>query len=245
MHIFLQHPTSGAPEKGVTEKGNERIRSILEEAKNALVDEGFSGLSFRTIAKRAGITVGNVTYYFPTKDHLLVELAGYIFDRWDVKFRRELPKTLTEKMDIFLYSIRYMIEENKRVKSSTLLLEMWAMANRSTSVMRMLDTFYARMRSWIEEMLRHQPNAVCSETSAAGCADHVATRGINDTNRAETDIPQRTNRPRGRGNPADSEIRALSYVRFCGHPAHVVPRFGQRAAALRRLLRQLRPGPGR
>ena len=82
-----------------------------------------------------------------------MELAGYIFDRWDVKFRRELPKTLTEKMDIFLYSIRYMIEENKRVKSSTLLLEMWAMANHSTSVMRMLDTFYARMRSWIEEML--------------------------------------------------------------------------------------------
>ena len=153
MHIFLQPPASGATEKGVTEKGNERIRSILEEAKNALVDEGFSGLSFRTIAKRAGVTVGNVTYYFPTKDRLLVELAGYIFDRWDVRFCRELPKTLTEKMDIFLYSIRYMIEENKRVKSSTLLLEMWTMANRSTSVMRMLDTFYARMRSWIEEML--------------------------------------------------------------------------------------------
>jgi hypothetical protein len=46
-----------------------------------------------------------------------------------------------------------MIEENKRVKSSTLLLEMWAMANRSTSVMRMLDIFYAKMRSWIEDML--------------------------------------------------------------------------------------------
>ena len=41
MHIFLQPPASGATEKGVTEKGNERIRSILEEAKNALVDERF------------------------------------------------------------------------------------------------------------------------------------------------------------------------------------------------------------
>ena len=153
MHIFSPSPASGATEKGATEKGNERIRSILEEAKNALVEEGFSGLSFRTIAKRAGITVGNVTYYFPTKDHLMVELAGYIFDRWDVRFHRDLPKPLTAKMDIFLYSIRYMIEENKRVKSNTLLLEMWAMANRSTSVMRMLDTFYAKMRSWIEDML--------------------------------------------------------------------------------------------
>jgi AcrR family transcriptional regulator len=137
----------------VTEKGTERIRLILEEAKNTLVDEGFSGLSFRTIAKRAGITVGNVTYYFPTKDDLLVELAGYIFDRWEARFRRSLPFDLTDKMDIYLYSVRYMIEENKRVKSNRLLLEMWAMANHSTAVMRMLDTFYGKMRAWIEGML--------------------------------------------------------------------------------------------
>ena len=136
-----------------TEKGSERIRMILEEAKNTLVDEGFSGLSFRNVAKRAGITVGNVTYYFPTKDDLLVELAGYIFDRWEDRFRRNLPSNLTDKMDIFLYSIRYMIEENKRVKSNRLLLEMWAMANHSTAVMRMLDAFYCKMRAWIEDML--------------------------------------------------------------------------------------------
>jgi AcrR family transcriptional regulator len=137
----------------VTEKGTERIRLILEEAKNTLVDEGFSGLSFRTVAKRAGITVGNVTYYFPTKDDLLVELAGYIFDRWEDRFRRNLPSNITDKMDIFLYSVRYMIEENKRVKSNRLLLEMWAMANHSTAVMRMLDTFYGKMRAWLEGML--------------------------------------------------------------------------------------------
>jgi AcrR family transcriptional regulator len=136
-----------------TEKGSERVRIILEEGKNTLVDEGFSGLSFRNVAKRARITVGNVTYYFPTKDDLLVELAGYIFDRWEDRFRRNLPSNLTDKMDIFLYSIRYMIEENKRVKSNRLLLEMWAMANHSTAVMRMLDAFYCKMRAWIEDML--------------------------------------------------------------------------------------------
>jgi AcrR family transcriptional regulator len=141
------------PTNKFTDKGSERVRIILEEAKNTLVDEGFSGLSFRTIAKRVGITVGNVTYYFPTKDDLLVELAGYIFDRWEARFRRSLPSGLTDKTEIFLYSIRYMIEENKRVKSNRLLLEMWAMANRSTAVMKMLDTFYCKMRAWIEDML--------------------------------------------------------------------------------------------
>jgi hypothetical protein len=30
---------------------------------------------------------------------------------------------------------------------------MWAMANHSTAVMKMLDTFYGKMRAWIEAML--------------------------------------------------------------------------------------------
>ena len=94
-----------------------------------------------------------MTSYFPAKDDLLVELAAYIFDRWEARFRRHLPPDLTDKMDIFLYSIRYMIDENKRVKSNRLLLEMWAMANHSTAVMKMLDIFYCKMRAWIEEML--------------------------------------------------------------------------------------------
>jgi len=141
------------PTNKFTDKGSERIRIILEEAKNTLVDEGFSGLSFRTIAKRAGITVGNVTYYFPTKDDLLVELAGYIFDRWEARFRRSLPSGIEDKTEIFLYSIRYMIDENKRPKSNRLLLEMWAMSNHSTAVMKMLDAFYCKMRAWIEDML--------------------------------------------------------------------------------------------
>ena len=54
MHNYLQPPASGTTEKGATEKGNERIRSILEEAKNALVDEGFSGLSFRLLPSEPG-----------------------------------------------------------------------------------------------------------------------------------------------------------------------------------------------
>jgi AcrR family transcriptional regulator len=153
LEVRQMRNSSVVPTNKVTEKGNERIRSILEEAKNTLVEEGFSALSYRNVAKRAGITVGNVTYYFPTKDDLMIELARYIFDRWEARFRRNLPQNLTDRTDIFVYSIRYMIEENKRLKSSSLLLEMWAMANHSTAVMKMLDTFYGKMRVWIEDML--------------------------------------------------------------------------------------------
>ena len=136
-----------------TDKGNARMGAILEEAKNILVEEGFAELSFRNIAKRVGIKVGNVTYYFPTRERLMEELAAYIFNRWDAGFRRRVPEHLTDGLEIFDYSIRYMIEENKRHRTNALLQEMWAMASHSDVVMRMLDVFYTKMREWIDSML--------------------------------------------------------------------------------------------
>lgn len=136
-----------------TGKGNARALEILEQAKNILVEDGFAELSFRTIAKQAGITVGNVTYYFPNKERLMEELATYIFDRWDASYRKHLPVELTDRTEIFDYTIRFMIEQNKRPRTNALLQEIWAIASRSDTVMRMLDVFYTRMRQWIEEML--------------------------------------------------------------------------------------------
>ncbi|WP_020174686.1 TetR/AcrR family transcriptional regulator [Methyloferula stellata] len=139
--------------KATTDKGGERIAMILEDAKNIVVEEGFSALSFRAIAKRTGMTVGNVSYYFASKEQLMEQLAEYIFDRWEKRFRKSIPVDAGDKMGIFLYAIRYMIEENKRPRSRSLLLEMWAMANQSSAIAKMMDIFYARMRAQIEDMI--------------------------------------------------------------------------------------------
>ncbi len=142
-----------SPTTAGTDKGQARKLAILEQAKNILVEDGFAEMSFRSLASRCGIKVGNITYYFQNKDVLMEELAVYIFDRWDAGFRRRVPADLKDEVEIFDYSIRYMIEQNKRDRTNALLLEMWAMASRSDVVMRMLDIFYLRMREWIETML--------------------------------------------------------------------------------------------
>lgn len=139
--------------KAATHKGSERASLILACAKDILVESGFAGLSYRAIAKQAHITVGNVSYYFATKEDLMVALADFIFDRWEERFHRHVPASLTGRREIFTYSVRYMIEENKRAKSQSLLMEMWAMSNHSSAVARMMDVFYAKMCDWIESML--------------------------------------------------------------------------------------------
>lgn len=61
----------------VTRKGAERIADIVKAGAAILLDEGFSSLTKRRIAKRLGISHGNVSYYFPTRDSLWHAVIDY------------------------------------------------------------------------------------------------------------------------------------------------------------------------
>jgi AcrR family transcriptional regulator len=154
----------------LTQKGNSTVVRILEEAKNIIVEEGFLGLSFRAIAKRTGTTVGNIGYYYGTKDDLMVDLAEYIFDKWELRLQRDMPSAMSNKLEMFRYCIRYMIDQNKQRRTMFLLLEMWAMANRSRAVSKMMDTFYGRLRASIERMIGELNPTLPADTRALRAA---------------------------------------------------------------------------
>ncbi len=61
----------------VTRKGAERIADVVKAGAEILLDEGFSSLTKRRIAKRLGISHGNVSYYFPTRESLWHAVIDY------------------------------------------------------------------------------------------------------------------------------------------------------------------------
>jgi AcrR family transcriptional regulator len=124
----------------LTDKGSSTATRILEEAKNILVEDGFLGLSFRAIAKRTGTTVGNIGYYYGTKDDLMVDLAEYIFDRWEFRLQRDMPPSMTDRR------------------------------NRSLAVSKMMDTFYGRLRDSIDGMIADLNPRMAADTRALRAA---------------------------------------------------------------------------
>ncbi|WP_420345878.1 TetR/AcrR family transcriptional regulator [Pelagibius sp.] len=52
-------------------KGEARRAAILAAARQALLDDGYSQVSLRMITQVLGISLGNLQYYFPTKDSLI------------------------------------------------------------------------------------------------------------------------------------------------------------------------------
>lgn len=136
-----------------TDKGNETATNILEQTITLLSTSGLAAISIRSVAERCNISPGNVTYYFKTKEILFAELARYMFERWTRRFYANMPDFIASPHETFVFSIEFMIEENKRPKTSNMLQEMWAMANHSPAVLAMMDVFYSQMRAWIESLL--------------------------------------------------------------------------------------------
>ena len=52
------------------------------------MEAGYGGFTMRRIAARAGITIGNLNYYYRTKEDLLQDLLEYVINDYLVEFER-------------------------------------------------------------------------------------------------------------------------------------------------------------
>src|SRR5258708_29733284 len=67
---------------GVMTEGSASAREqIVRAAAESLLENGYAGTSVRSIASRAGVAIGNLQYYFPSKSELLVEAWRYLTAR--------------------------------------------------------------------------------------------------------------------------------------------------------------------
>lgn len=64
-------PNRAAAGSELTSKGRRTRSRIRDAALSVLTESGYDELSMRAVAKRAGVSVGNAYYYFPSKTHLL------------------------------------------------------------------------------------------------------------------------------------------------------------------------------
>ena len=77
--------------KKVESKGLKRRRQIIDMSKQVLMSAGYNGLVLRDIAERIGITHGNLQYYFPTKNDLLMA----IFDEEILSYTKSMKEAVS------------------------------------------------------------------------------------------------------------------------------------------------------
>ncbi len=104
------------------------MSAILEAARDVLVEEGYPSLTMRHVARRAGITVGNLSYYYTKRDDLLHDLLeaviqGYVedFDRIVENVERS-PEERLEDM------IRFVVGDLATKETTGFFPALWGLA---------------------------------------------------------------------------------------------------------------------
>ncbi|MDQ6773784.1 MAG: TetR/AcrR family transcriptional regulator [Candidatus Dormibacteraeota bacterium] len=72
---------------------------IVRAAAESLLETGYAGTSVRAIAARAGVAIGNLQYYFPTKSELLVEAWRHLTQESVDQLRTALNR-LTDPLEV-------------------------------------------------------------------------------------------------------------------------------------------------
>jgi len=136
---------------------------ILRCATELFLEKGYTDAYVTTIAKTLGISTGLLTFWFPTKEHILAELVRELF-----AFQWESEKEETDSLTAYLYElamIASVCEENPKARD--LILAVYTHAQ-SIEIVRRYDTkrsqltFKAYCGQWTEK------DFVIAENAASG-----------------------------------------------------------------------------
>jgi len=135
------------------EKGQTRIEEILDAAADVLINQGYKKLTLRQIAMHAGIKVGNLTYYYRTKEALLKDLLEKILFVYLDEMDRIVEASGDSPEDRFVAIIEYLIEDLHTQRTTRFFPELWALANHDTYTAELMDNMYAAERRALRKLI--------------------------------------------------------------------------------------------
>ncbi len=137
--------------KGET-KGEKRIKIILEAAELLLIDSGYHNFSMRKVATKAGVSVGNLQYYFPSKNKLLQAMLDHVIQNYLDTFKQFRGRYTPKEQ--FVKVIKAVIKDLNTKHTTVFFPELWSMANHEKFISEIMDSMYGKYRTLVADIIR-------------------------------------------------------------------------------------------
>ena len=112
----------------VSNKGAERVADIIRVAQNILVKEGLVNLTTRRVAREIGISIGNLLYYFSSKEDLLQAIIEDVIRGYDEDLVNEIKSFPDSPEKGFKAFIRYLIADTKKPEVRGFFYQFWGLS---------------------------------------------------------------------------------------------------------------------
>lgn len=138
---------------GVYQTGRDRVVQILEVSLDILIESGYPALTLREVARRCGVQIGAVTYYYKGRNDLLQDVLNMVLAPYGETFRaiRTTPGLSAEQKLERL--IRLLLEDIQTKKTTRLFPHLWVLANHDPFVARAVDRIYILERLTLNSLI--------------------------------------------------------------------------------------------
>ena len=123
----------------------------MAAAHRVLVTAGYANFSMRRVATEAGVSVGNLQYYFPTKDALTAALLDNVIEDYLLDF--DAMRSTGTPGEQFERIIRAVFEDLRSPDTTRFFPELWSLSNHEPQLTARVDAMYARYRAVLAELV--------------------------------------------------------------------------------------------
>ena len=117
------------------------------------MEAGYAALTMRKVAARAGISIGNLNYYYRTKEDLLRDLLEYVINDYLEEFtRRRLIAGQSPEKQLQAVLV-FWIEDLGTPETTIFFPELWALGNHDPHIAELVDDLYAKARQPLNELI--------------------------------------------------------------------------------------------
>ncbi|WP_179258864.1 TetR/AcrR family transcriptional regulator [Burkholderia aenigmatica] len=157
------------PDSGTGSRRNRELRltQIIVAARQTFQEDGYAGFATRRVAGRVGITLGNLQYYFRTKDELLqaalhARISQIVSDYTGIA--NEQGISATRRCAALVERVFHDINETDLPK---FLIEIWAFAQHDPYAAKLVGDMYSEYRAIFAKLLSELHPTLTPEQSLA------------------------------------------------------------------------------
>lgn len=133
--------------------GQATVRRILDGARRLLIEEGHKGMTMRRVAKQAGISPGNLSYYYRTRSDLLEDLLEDVVGGYIKQFEKLREDVHDDPDEQFRQVLGYVYDDLATRHTTLFFPELWVLANRDAWAAQQMERMYAKYRAVLADVI--------------------------------------------------------------------------------------------
>ena len=141
------------PREGGYARGQEGFEQILRAALRLLVEHGSKALTLRRIAAECDLNVGNLNYYFKSKEDLIRELLDAVISSYEESFDAVLHEPQASADARLERLVSLILTDITTKKTTRFFPELWAMSNYDAFIQERMEELYTRARVSLNELV--------------------------------------------------------------------------------------------